>query len=359
MNVPFINVEQAGRCLALCAVAKQPVALVGGPGSGKTEAVKQFAAKLGAKLIVKLLAYCERTDLGGMPFPAEGKVRGVEYLRPLDLPLEGLVKDEEKPIVLFLDEFDRAPMDVQNATLQMLLGGDLNGNRLAKNVFVVLAMNGASDMYTTALSEAARNRICTLFVNSKADGNKESYTNWAREQSIHPMTIGFMNFMEPDTLKAYDEFEELAIATPRSVGEFTSKILYATEAVKFQTDDVLLAVLAGLIGQNAAAKFLAYRSRWKSCPKPEDVLKNPQTAMVPAECDTAFAVGCSVIGLTMRNGKPDRALLDKAVRYIARLPADAAAGLFRSLNDKGATDVSTIPTYQSWAAKNKDLIGRN
>lgn len=360
MNVPFINVEQAQRSMALCCIARQPIALVGGPGCGKTNGVTQFAQKLGAELNTKVIAYRERTDLGGMPYPDEGdskgQNRGVDWLRPKDLPLIGNVKDLKKPIVLFFDEFDRAPNDVQNATLQFLLGGDLNGHKLAPNVFVVLAMNGMSDMYTTALSEAARNRICTLFMSSNADGNAESYDQWASENDIHPVTRAFMKFA-PDVMKTYESFEELAVATPRSVGEFTSKILKAADQAKFKTDDLLLPVLGGLIGQGAAAKFLAFHSRWRECPAPADILSAPKTAIVPKESDTAFAVGISVMGYLVAK-KADRTMLSAGVQYLVRLPADVANGILRNLADRGFKELATLPVYQSWAKVNGDILGR-
>ena len=360
MKVPFVNVEQAQRAMALCCYARQPLALVGGPGCGKTAGVSQFAAKLGAELNMKVLSFRERTDLGGMPYPdegdAKGQNRGIDWLRPKDLPLIGNVKDLKKPIILFFDEFDRAPTDVQNATLQFLLGGNLNGHVLAPNVFVILAMNGMSDMYTTALSEAARNRICTLFMSSAADGNAESYDAWAAENDIHPVTRGFMKFA-PDVLKVYDAFDEMAIATPRSVGEFTSKILNAADKVKFNCEDLLLPVLGGLIGQGAAAKFLAYRSRWKECPSASDILSSPKMAMVPREADTAFAVGVSLVNYMVVK-KADRDMLNKGVQYIVRLPADVANGVLRGMYDRGLKELATIPAYQSWARVNGDIIGR-
>jgi hypothetical protein len=182
-------------------------------------------------------------------------------------------------------------------------------------------------------------------------------------KGVHPVTIGFMKF-RPDMLKSYDEFEELAIPTPRSVGEFTGRILDAVDAVNFKTDDLVLPVLSGLVGQRVGAEFVAFRDRFLKCPMPEDILMHPATAKVPAEVDVVFATGCALIAHIAKadaNGKSrvtDRTTLDRAVTYLTRLPADMTNGLLRSLFDKGAKGLVSIPNYQKWAARNGDILGR-
>jgi len=344
-KVQFLNIAQVRRALALLWRANVPTALIGGVGCGKTTAVEEFVAALNTngfswELWTLPLAYMDPTDIGGIPTPESERVR---YLLPPFLPF-----DPNQKGVIFGDEFDRATSEVQNAFLQVLLGRKIHGVPLSPNAYVVLAMNGESDMFTTPLSYAARTRICSLFVSSNADGSLDSYEDWAMQNGISPLMMGFARF-RPDLLRPFEEFEELAIATPRT-RDMADRILTAAAQVQFPTEDILLPCLAGVVGKATALEILAYRELFDKAPKPQEVLKNPTTAPIPERLDIVYSL-CSAL---LRH-VATREQAGRLVPYAVRLPDELCAFTLRMLA-KAIPDAVTLPEYIQWQQQHSSLL---
>ena len=93
--------------------ANVPVNLIGSPGVGKSDVIKQVAKSLNLKLIDFRLSTADPTDLSGLPFVDNG--------RSVFLPNEAFpIATDEIPDgfngwLLFLDEISNAPMSVQAA----------------------------------------------------------------------------------------------------------------------------------------------------------------------------------------------------------------------------------------------------
>lgn len=347
-GVYLINPEQAQRAIALCWKAKVPVALIGGVGCGKTTAVREFVDKLNNgrgksyKLWTCILSYLEASDIGGIPVPQRGKDT-VKFHMPDFLPF-----DNEETGIVFGDEFDRATPEVQNAFLQVLLGGEFHGHKLSDNAYVVLAMNGSSDMYTTPLSRAARTRLCSLFVSRHAGGAGESYQQWAERNGIDDLTRAFAKFRE-DLFERDVDFEELAQCTPRTV-DMAGRLMEAAAQVKFKTDDVLPAVIAGMIGRRAATEYLAIKRLLEEAPSPEEIVKDPKGAMIPDNPSVIHAMASALL-----NHCDNRRKATKAVQYAVRLRPEWAAMMLKGLSKKEPTVVST-QEFCDWKNKHSALL---
>jgi len=275
--VSFINHDQLNRCLLLLWMADIPACIIGGVGCGKTTAIEDLVKRLNKKEEFKedsfelwkiFLGLVDATEVGGVPFrDSDGILR---YAPPSTLPY-----NSKKHGIIFGDEYDRAPPDVQNAFNQILLGREIHGNTISENAYVVLAMNGDSDRYTTPLSEAARNRVCTLFLSSHAQGNLEQWDEWAKENKINPTVRAFAH-CRTDIIEKHEEFNELAIITPRS-RDMAGRILDAAEKVRFETKDILAPCLNGVIGAGAANELIQFMRMEKELPKIETMLKDPES----------------------------------------------------------------------------------
>lgn len=277
-NIQFINHSQLERCLMLLWMADIPACIIGGVGCGKTTAVEGLVKKLDAKEeFIKqggfhmwkiFLGLVDATEVGGIPF-RDPETGAVDYAPPKVLPY-----NSDKCGIIFGDEYDRAPPDVQNAFNQILLGREIHGNKISHNAYVVLAMNGDSDKYTTPLSQAAANRVCTLFLSSRSSGTLEDWDKYAIEQNINP-TIRAFAHCRTDLIENHDDtFAELALITPRSRDQAGS-ILDACEKAKFKTDDILLPCLNGVIGSGAANELLQFIRMKDELPDIGHMINNP------------------------------------------------------------------------------------
>ena len=86
------------------------------------------------------LGLVDSTDIGGVPVRTDNNE--IEYAAPKCLPF-----NTDDAGVILGDEYDRSDPEVQNAFNQILLGGEIHGNKISKEAFVVLTMNGDSDRF--------------------------------------------------------------------------------------------------------------------------------------------------------------------------------------------------------------------
>jgi len=135
------------------------VLLIGPHGAGKTQMVRDEAARQG----IKLKYYSASTidpfsDLVGVPIPVEDAVPGgtpshrhLEFIRPADVNMAELV---------FFDELNRSHPKVQNAVLEMIQFRTINGVPLPQLRMVWAAINPPGDMYNvTELDPALVDRF--------------------------------------------------------------------------------------------------------------------------------------------------------------------------------------------------------
>jgi len=346
-KVAFVNIDQLKRCFALLWRAGIPCNVVGGVGSGKTTAVVEFVEELnqatgnGYKLWKLIASVMEPSDFG-VPVPVDGKLR---HLAPEFLPFDC----DDKGVIL-ADEFDRAKPDVQNSFLQLLLGGEIHGHEISKDAYMIMTMNGESDIYTTPLSMAARTRVCTLYVSSNAQGTLESWDNWAEREGISPLMRGFARF-RPELIEAHEDFEELSLATSRT-RDMADAILIASEEVEFKTADILMPCLSGVVGKAVAVELMGYKKMVDACPDPLEIIKNPETADVPDQPGILYAVGIALLG----HVQPDEGEKAEAVvKYAVRMPKEICAFVLLRLGEKCPKVIAT-KSYLKWVEENKVVL---
>lgn len=352
MPVRYINHNQLQRSLLLCYLAKVPVCIIGGVGCGKTTAVKDFVKEMASKtssafkLWMVFLGLIDSTDIGGVPIRTDNNK--IIYAPPECLPFN----NDEYGVILG-DEYDRSAPEVQNAFNQILLGGEIHGNKISPNSFVVLTMNGSSDRYTTQLSEAARTRVCTLFLSSNAQSTLSQWDEWAQKKGINETVRAFAHF-KPDLIKGHENFEELAICSPRS-RDMTGSILDAAKTVKFKTDDIMLPVLAGLIGHGPATELIAFERIREKLPDITQMLAHPEkfeTDKCWEDSSMCYAVGVAIGNKITEN---DIEKAQNAVTLVGYMPNEIGAWAIRAVT-KACPQVMATDEYKAFFDEMKDLI---
>ena len=108
-----VTLNKAADYITTFIKADIPVNLIGSPGVGKSDVIKQVAKSLGLKVIDFRLSTADPTDLTGLPFIKDG--RSV-FLPNEAFPIEtDVVPEGFNGRLLFLDEITNAPMAVQAA----------------------------------------------------------------------------------------------------------------------------------------------------------------------------------------------------------------------------------------------------
>lgn len=113
---------------------KKPVLIRGRHGSGKSETVYQFAAAIKSKVVERRASQMTEGDLLGLP-SIEGNCTRFN-------PPEWFKECCDFPRVLFLDEIDRATLEVRQGIFELTDSRKLSGYTLHPETLIFAAVNG-------------------------------------------------------------------------------------------------------------------------------------------------------------------------------------------------------------------------
>ncbi len=310
---------------------RQPVFLWGAPGVGKSQVVAQIAKKKGLALIDIRAVLLDPVDLRGIPrISPDGKA---VWSSPSFLPQEGSG-------ILFLDELNAAPPLVQAACYQLILDRRLGEYELPAGWTIVAAGNRESDKAVThRMPSALANRLVHL----DFDADLDDWVSWALNHEIDPKLIAFMRF-RPKLLHAFDpKKNEKAFPSPRS-WEFVARILSARP-----DPQTTKAIVAGAVGQAAAAEFIGFLRVYDELPDIDALLSDPRQAILPEDPAVVYALCESVA----RRAKDS--VMDELVLLANRLPTEFGVLLMRNAVAVQPSIVET-PAFGSWAQDNREVL---
>ncbi|WP_406033128.1 AAA family ATPase [Treponema saccharophilum] len=228
----------------------QNILLAGKHGIGKSQILTNYYKKTGIKVIPLFLGQMsDPGDLIGLPYKNEttGKT---EFMPPYWFPTDGT------PIVLFLDELNRARPEVLQTIMDLALNKTLAGKSLPKGSRIISAVNTGDEYQLTDLDPALVSRFNVFeFMPSVPE-----WLLWAEKSGIDERIISFVS-QNPDYLDgAALRKEDMGLEkTPDRRGwERISDIIKGKPNV---SDEIYKKISAGIIGMPAATKFFAAISK--------------------------------------------------------------------------------------------------
>jgi hypothetical protein len=239
--------------------------------------------------------------------------------------------------LLFLDELAQAPPLVQAACLQLTLDRVIGEYRLPEGWSVVAASNRQEDR---AGAHRLISPLLNRFIHIDLEVSHDDWQGWAVQAGVAPEVRSFLRY-RPTLLFQFDPTtNRRSFRTPRS-WEFVSQVLPHT------SEDLLLPVVAGCVGEGPAAEFVGFARLYKELPDLDQVLAQPSTTLVPREPAVLYAL---VGALVERCRQGDQALLSGFVTYATRLPDE-----FGVLAMRDALAISprliSLPQAQSWLGR--------
>lgn len=216
-----------------------PVALVGESGIGKSAIVKQVAAGLKVPCIDLRLATQEPGDLVGIPRALGDRT---VWLKPHWWPEEGTSG------ILFLDELNRAPVEVRQAVFQLLTDWRMHEHVLPDGWILVIAMNpeGKSGYQVEMLDPAMLNRMMQVTIDLSVD----EWLTWAHKTKLHRAVIGFISSQKQLLHKVK---EQGAFPSPRT-WQYVSNLMESAD----MEEACFTEIISGLVGSEAAASFTGW-----------------------------------------------------------------------------------------------------
>lgn len=325
---------------------QRPTFIWGPPGVGKSDVVRQTAADMNYELRDKRLSTMDPTMLQGFPVP-DMERRVMTWLQSEVLPPMTVKKGKqdvpnETKGILFLDEMTHAAPAVQAAAFQLILDRRLGEYVLPKNWVVHAAGNRASDR---TIAHAMPSALANRFVHIDFNVDVDDWLQWAAQNNVSQVTRGFLKF-RPGLLHNFDaQSNPRAFPSPRSwrfVDDIFRQGLPAT---------VERELIAGTVGEAATGEYLNFANVYRDLPTLEEILMNPDKAVVPGDNNPAaqYAV------CTMLDTRADKTNMGRIHTYISRLRTEFQVFFMRSacrLN----RELMQTKEFQAWVQKHQNVL---
>ena len=332
-----INIDQATDYIIRCMKAKLTCMLSGHPGIGKSDVVKAIAEQFNLELIDERLGAYDPVYLNGMP--KVGTIRS-EFIPFKTFPLEidSKIPKGKNGWLIFLDEFNSAPLSVQASAYRLVLDRAVGQFKLHPRAVIVCAGNLLS-------SGAIVNRIGTAMqsrlVHLELAVTPKAWLKWATLNNIDHRILAFIDH-SPDSLYQFDpKHDDKTFSCPRTWSFLSSLIVPV--ATKDLAD--MLPLWAGTIGEGMASMFVAHTEMYTNLPTYQEILQDPLNARLDTEPAMLFGVSRMISGSLVKSE------MDQAMKYIERLPVEFQTITLQNIMPKDKTIVKE-KSVNRWLAKN-------
>ncbi len=227
--------------------AGQNIMLVGRHGIGKSRILEDFFAGKGQKVVTLFLGQMsDPGDLIGLP-KLDASTGRTDFSLPYWFPTDG------KPVVLFLDELNRARPEVLQTVMDLTLNRKLAGKSLPEGSRIISAVNGGSEYQLTDLDPALVSRF-NIYEFAPSVGD---WIEWARGAGLDSRIISFIEenpeYLDGEATASYGD-NNLERSPDRRSWERASKSIEKLETI----DELSLSLLSGIVGDRAASTFFDF-----------------------------------------------------------------------------------------------------
>ena len=262
-----INARELESLLA-ATPASQNIMLTGKHGIGKSQILEKFFTARGERVVILFLGQMsDPGDLIGLPRLDETTGKTL-FMPPYWFPTDG------KPVVLFLDELNRARPEVLQTIMDLTLNRMLAGRKLPEGSRVISAVNDGEEYQLTDLDPALVSRFNIYEFKPTA----QEWLLWAAKAGLDSRVIDFIS-ENPEMLDGAAftrEDQGLEKSPDRRGWERVSKVLQTNEVTP-----LLKTVIAGIVGMPAASKFFAVINQ-KHLPSAKEILLGDFAKQRPA-----------------------------------------------------------------------------
>jgi hypothetical protein len=251
--------------------ASHNIMLVGKHGIGKSRIITDYFEALGRKVVTLFLGQMsDPGDIIGLPAldrntaaqSAKGGGRTIFY-PPWWFPLGN------KPIVLFLDELNRARPEILQCIMDLALNKSIAGRSLPAGSQIISAVNEGEEYQLTDLDPALVSRFNVY----RFEPTSAEWLLWAAEKKLDKRVIDFIS-ANPDCLDS-DGSENRAEGSGLDKGPDRRSWERVSEIVERggPIDRTMEKIIAGIVGNSAALRFARF-ARNKQGFDPLLVLRN-------------------------------------------------------------------------------------
>ena len=226
--------------------ASHNIMLVGNHGIGKSEILSEYYGSLGMPVVALFLGQMsDPGDLIGLPCKDE-KTGKTDFMPPYWFPTDG------NPIVLFLDELNRARPEILQTVMDLALNRKLAGKLLPEGSRIISAVNAGDQYQLTDLDPALVSRF--NIVNFKPTA--EEWLLWARKSGLDPRVVGFIDENRMWLDKDPDQKEGADTGLDKNPDRRAWKRVSDVVADKAELKEIDSKIISSIVGPKAASAFI-------------------------------------------------------------------------------------------------------
>ncbi len=312
-----------------------PVMIVGPPGVGKSDIVSQATSGTETELIVSHPVVDDPIDYKGLPGIIDGNA---EFL-----PFGNLRKlvEAKKRTVCFLDDLGQAPPSVQAAAMQLILARRVNGHTVSPHVTFLAATNRKQDRAgVSGILEPVKSRFSAII---QLEPDMDDWIKWALSNNVPTELIAFIRF-RPNLLFDFTPTADMTNSPcPRTVAN-VGKLMQIgiPKDLEYET-------FTGAAGEGFAAEFVGFLKIFRNLPNPDGVLMNPDSAKVPDDPATMYALCGALAARVSKNN------MDRLCKYADRIPCEFNVLLMQDAVHR-TPELQETRSFMEWASKNKEIL---
>lgn len=228
--------------------ANHNIMLVGRHGIGKSEILTNYYNARGMRVVPLFLGQMsDPGDLIGLP-RQEGDTTSSRtvFVPPYWFPIDG------KPIVLFLDELNRARPEILQTVMDLALNRRLAGHQLPEGSRIISAVNEGDEYQLTHLDPALVSRFNVYQFCPTA----QEWLVWAGQEHIDQRVIDFI----ASDATLLDGTPELKESEDTGLEKYPDRRAWkrVSEVLRQDLSDDDLELIAGIVGAQAASRFYAF-----------------------------------------------------------------------------------------------------
>lgn len=331
-----INITELKETLDLTP-STQNIMLVGKHGIGKSEILTSYFNSKGLKVVTLFLGQmADPGDIIGIPSKVEKQDAKGKATSRTDFTPPYWFPQDDQPIVLFLDELNRARPEILQTVMDLTLNRKLAGKALPKGSHVISAVNDGEEYQLTDLDPA----LVSRFNIYEFRPTVEEWLNWAAGQNLDERVINFIQdnptWLDGDST----EYKGLDKSADRRAWKHVSDIMLKVDTI----NDVHKRIIAGIVGVGAAAAFIQSAQQRKVITGKDLLLKYDKTMKTVEKYQLhEYAILNESVFRFLENAKlneREKKLvgenLGKYLDYLRSMKKKEALANFTSIFEKGA-----------------------
>ena len=297
---------------------RKPVLLRGRHGIGKSTVVYQYAAQKDMEVVERRASQMTEGDLVGLPTIDAGSTR----FNPPDWFKAAC----DRPVVLFLDEVDRATLEVRQGIFELTDSRKLNGHKLHDDTLIFAAVNGGEHgaQYQVGEMDPAELDRWTVF---DIEPSVEDWLAWANDSKISKEIFNFIN-QNRTHLEHTDDFEPNKVYPSRRSWERLDQCLSQAGLLE-DASPALFNLTSAFVGFEAAVAFNDFVQNYDRQVSTDDILvKGDFSKLADFGINDHTAIIDKFEAEETFKEELEQDQIDNLARYFIMLPSEVAMKLW-------------------------------